>query len=55
MDGWFDDGTGLLLEGPGLMGSAAVEEIVQTRHVVRRKVNKVCSTKTKVKTLARNC
>lgn len=37
MDGWLDDGAGLISERLGLMGSAAVGEIVQTRHVVCRK------------------
>lgn len=32
-----DDGAGLISERLGLMGSAAVGEIVQTRHVVCRK------------------
>lgn len=35
--GWLDDGAGLISEGLGLMGSAAVGETVQTRHVVCRK------------------
>lgn len=37
MDGLLDDGAGLISERLGLMGSAAVGEIVQTRHVVCRK------------------
>lgn len=37
MAGWLDDGAGLISERLGLMGSAAVGEIVQTRHVVCRK------------------
>lgn len=37
MNGWMDDGMGLISERLGLMGSAAVGEIVQTRHVVCRK------------------
>lgn len=37
MDEWLDDGAGLISERLGLMGSAAVGEIVQTRHVVCRK------------------
>lgn len=36
-NGWLDDGAGLISERLGLMGSAAVGEIVQTRHVVCRK------------------
>lgn len=32
-----DDGAGLISERLGLMGSAAVGEVVQTRHVVCRK------------------
>lgn len=34
---WLGDGAGLISEGLGLMGSAAVGETVQTRHIVCRK------------------
>lgn len=34
---WLGDGAGLISEGLGLMGSVAVGETVQTRHIVCRK------------------
>lgn len=37
MEGWTGDGAGLVSERLGFMGSAAVGDIVETRHVVGRK------------------